>query len=386
MWGSAASPGRGGRHEEDGIGPLEPRRSPALLVSEGVACALRRRVRGVARRRPGGAAALAAPVARHRPRRPHRPIRLRRASAGNHSTPTMRPRRSLVAIGGALSIFVVFALAMWAQLTIGWQWSPPNTVGDLVGHVRDVGGHRGGRRAVLAAAVPIMWSVGRDSGRGRAGRLLPPLLLSLGGIAVLVVGTHHFANGWPGTGGHAWGRQGIVPGGVAAYAWASTLFVTSYWAHPVALAGFPAAEVAWMVVIAARPRRHPRRPGQGRPSARPLAAGAPLREATDLRRHLGHGGLLHRRRHVGVRRWTGPAQPLPHRGDRPHRPRRHRRGDGGDGAGRPQGGAAPPAGSPPAEPAAPRASGVTPIATRTRRQPTTRATRRGTLVGADERS
>ena len=69
--------------------------------------------------------------------------------------------------------------------------------------------------------------------RGRARRLLPPLLLSVGGIAVLVVGTHHFANGWPGTGGHAWGRQGIVPGGVAAYAWASTLFVTSYWAHPV---------------------------------------------------------------------------------------------------------------------------------------------------------
>ena len=39
-----------------------------------------------------------------------------------------------------------------------------------------------------------------------------------------------------------------MPGGVAAWAWASTLFVTSYWAHPAALAGFPAGEVAWMVV------------------------------------------------------------------------------------------------------------------------------------------
>jgi hypothetical protein len=40
----------------------------------------------------------------------------------------------------------------------------------------------------------------------------------------------------------------MVPGGVAAYAWASTLFVTTYWLHPVALARFPAGEVAWMLV------------------------------------------------------------------------------------------------------------------------------------------
>ena len=38
-----------------------------------------------------------------------------------------------------------------------------------------------------------------------------------------------------------------VPGGVAAYAWASTLFVTSYWLHPAALGHFPGAELAWMV-------------------------------------------------------------------------------------------------------------------------------------------
>ena len=54
----------------------------------------------------------------------------RSASAGlggQPLDPEDAPRRSLVAIGGALSIFLVFALAMWAQLTIGWQWSPPNT-------------------------------------------------------------------------------------------------------------------------------------------------------------------------------------------------------------------------------------------------------------------
>ncbi len=148
-------------------------------------------------------------------------------SAGNHSTDA--PRRSLVAIGGALSIFVVFALAMWAQLTIGWQSSPPNSVGTswamfvMSAAIVVVG------VLLLAAAVPIMWSVSRGLWRGRAGQLLPPHPLSVGGIAVLVVGMHHFANGWPGTGGHAWGRQGLMLGGVAAYAWASTLFVTSYW-------------------------------------------------------------------------------------------------------------------------------------------------------------
>jgi hypothetical protein len=35
---------------------------------------------------------------------------------------------------------------------------------------------------------------------------------------------------------------------VAAFSWASTLSVSAYWAHPSALAAFPAAELAWMAV------------------------------------------------------------------------------------------------------------------------------------------
>jgi hypothetical protein len=35
---------------------------------------------------------------------------------------------------------------------------------------------------------------------------------------------------------------------VAAFGWALTLSVTSYWAHPAALLAFPAAELAWMVI------------------------------------------------------------------------------------------------------------------------------------------
>jgi hypothetical protein len=35
---------------------------------------------------------------------------------------------------------------------------------------------------------------------------------------------------------------------VAAFSWASTLSVSSFWAHPAALAAFPAAELAWMAL------------------------------------------------------------------------------------------------------------------------------------------
>ena len=70
----------------------------------------------------------------------------------------------------------------------------------------------------------------------------------MAGAGVFILGSRHFANGWPGTGGHPWAHQGLVPGGVAAFAWAATLFVTAYWAHPASLLSFPAPELAWMVV------------------------------------------------------------------------------------------------------------------------------------------
>ena len=63
-----------------------------------------------------------------------------------------------------------------------------------------------------------------------------------------IVGTHHFANGWPGTVVTPGPHQGLVPGGVAAPAPASTLFVTSYWIHPAALARFPGPELGFDVL------------------------------------------------------------------------------------------------------------------------------------------
>lgn len=155
--------------------------------------------------------------------------------------------RSLVTLTAAVSIFSVVAIALWAQLTVGWQWAPPATSAtSLAMVVMSVGILAVGVLGVLAVAPVAGLALRAPAGRRR--RLLGPIGLVVASLLVLAVGTHHFANGWPGTRGHPWADQGIVPGGVAASAWASTLFVTSYWLHPSALAHFPAAEITWMVV------------------------------------------------------------------------------------------------------------------------------------------
>jgi hypothetical protein len=61
-------------------------------------------------------------------------------------------------------------------------------------------------------------------------------------------GCRHFAGGWPGTGGHDWGHHALVPAGLASFGWAATRGISSYWAHPGALASFPLIEVLWMLV------------------------------------------------------------------------------------------------------------------------------------------
>jgi hypothetical protein len=157
-------------------------------------------------------------------------------------------RRSLAALGGAACVFSVLAVALWAQLAIGWQWSSPDTVATSAAMVVMSAGVGLVGLVVVAAMAPMLWLALRDVARGGARReLLGPLCAVLGGLAVLIFGTHHFASGWPGTRGHPWANQGLVPGGAAADAWASTLFVTTYWLHPDALMRFPATEVVWMV-------------------------------------------------------------------------------------------------------------------------------------------
>jgi hypothetical protein len=159
-----------------------------------------------------------------------------------------QPSRCLVTLGATVSCFLVLALALWAQLTIGWQWARPSSVPTELAMVIMTVAVVLVAALFVAAAAPILALALTALVRGHGRPLLRPILLVLFGLALLVVGTHHFANGWPGTGGHPWTHQGLVPGGVAAYAWASTLFVTSYWLHPAALVRFPGAELGFMLL------------------------------------------------------------------------------------------------------------------------------------------
>jgi hypothetical protein len=158
-----------------------------------------------------------------------------------------RARASLASLACCAAVFLGFGAAMWSQLAIGWQWSAPDTAAAVATVVMSVAMLA---LAVLAllAALPVARVVAARIARGRVRDLFGPSALFLAGLTVMVVGSRHFGNGWPGTGGHPWTRPGPVPGGVAAFSWASTLSVSSFWAHPAALAAFPAAELTWMAL------------------------------------------------------------------------------------------------------------------------------------------
>ena len=157
-------------------------------------------------------------------------------------------RASLTALGCCAAVFLGFGAAIWSQLTIGWQWSAPDTAATTVAMVIMSAAVLSFAVLAAAAAVPVLWSAGSGLARSRRPGLVGPAAVVLACAVIMFVGGRHFGNGWPGTGGHPWSRQGLVPGGVAAFAWASTLSVSSYWAHPGALASFPAAELAWMTL------------------------------------------------------------------------------------------------------------------------------------------
>ncbi len=167
---------------------------------------------------------------------------------GGTLEPSAQARASLTSLGWCVAIFMGFGAAMWSQLTIGWQWSEPDTVATTVAIVAMSAAMLALVVLALAATAPVLWSAGSRIARRRRPGLLGPMALVVACAVILFAGGRHFGNGWPGTGGHLRAWQGLVPGGVAAFSWASTLSVSSYWAHPSALAGFPAAELAWMAL------------------------------------------------------------------------------------------------------------------------------------------
>jgi len=167
--------------------------------------------------------------------------------SGHVLEPADQVRAGLVWLGCALAVFVTFGAAMWSQLTIGWQWARPDASGTMAAMMLMSGAMLLLLLLGVLATLPVVWILLGRMGRRQADGLLRPSLLVLGGASLMIIGARHFGNGWPGTGGHPWAHQGLVPAGVAAFLWASTLSISSYWAHPGALLAFPLAEVAWMV-------------------------------------------------------------------------------------------------------------------------------------------
>jgi hypothetical protein len=180
----------------------------------------------------------------------HCGITARLAAAGLAGPPagTAGARASLGTLACSLAVFVTFGTAMWAQLAVGWQWAPPATAATIAAMLVMSGSLLLLTLLALLAAIAAGWAAILAGFRRQARPLRLPALLIGAGALVLVTGGRHFGNGWPGTGGHWWPHQGLAPGGIAAFGWASTLSVTSYWAHPAALASFPPAELAWMAL------------------------------------------------------------------------------------------------------------------------------------------
>ncbi|MGI9007854.1 MAG: hypothetical protein ACR2FU_16920 [Streptosporangiaceae bacterium] len=175
--------------------------------------------------------------------------RLASAGLGGHPLdPAAAARAGLATIAVSLSAAAIAGAAVWSRLAIGLQWSSPGTPGlveamDLISAALALIAV-----STLLAAAPVVRAGVLAIARGQARALRRPVGLIAAGAGVLIIGGRHFQNGWPGTGGHLLIQHGMVPGGLAAFGWAATMWVTSYWAHPGALAAFPPGQVAWMAV------------------------------------------------------------------------------------------------------------------------------------------
>lgn len=148
----------------------------------------------------------------------------------------------------SLLIFLTFGNALWSQLIIGWQWARPSGAGTFIAMWMLTISMVAFGVLALAAITPLVGELAKQLWTERSGRLAASTAMVTVGTLVFVVGAIHFSHGWPGTNGHHWSEQGLVPGGIGAFAWAATLSITSYWVHLGALSSFPAAEVVWMTV------------------------------------------------------------------------------------------------------------------------------------------
>jgi hypothetical protein len=166
---------------------------------------------------------------------------------------------SLGSFSCGLGAFLIFAAALWSQILISWQWSARLNV-TLTARSLPPLARAQGRNAFFAvfttdamlallglavlAALPVLAVVVSRVARDRQARLIRPAVVLVASLSVLFAGGRHFENNWLGTGGH----HALIPSGLAAFIWAITLFVSTYWAHPAMFATLPGDERAWMAL------------------------------------------------------------------------------------------------------------------------------------------
>jgi hypothetical protein len=162
--------------------------------------------------------------------------------------PIVSPQSALTTVGAAMAAFGVCGLSLWSQLLVGWRWSAPDNHAVTFGLV--------GLSVVVAtlsvvallAASPVIAAVVSAARQRRTRQLLAPLVVVLVAVAVLVAGGHHFAAAWPGSRGRHASLERLLPHGLAGFAWAETLGITAFWAHPSDLLALPTAQIVWSVV------------------------------------------------------------------------------------------------------------------------------------------
>ncbi len=122
-------------------------------------------------------------------------------------------RACLVSLACCVAVFLGFGTAIWSQLTIGWQWSEPDARATTEAMVVMSVAMLAFLILAVAAALPVAASVVSRIAHRRPEGLIGPVALLAAGAAIMFTGGRHFGNGWPGTGGHPWAGQGLVPGG-----------------------------------------------------------------------------------------------------------------------------------------------------------------------------
>lgn len=155
---------------------------------------------------------------------------------------------SLSVFTWCLAIFLGFGVTMWTQLAVAGRWSAPERPVTSAAMIAMSVALATFLVLAALAAAPVAWTVLRRLVAERSQEMLRPTVLMAAGVLALFFGGWHFGVGWPGAGGHNSAAGGLVPATVASFSWASTLSVSTHWAHPSAFALIPPAEIAWMFV------------------------------------------------------------------------------------------------------------------------------------------